>query len=233
MKILLIEDEPLLLDNLYERFKNHGYIVDTAVDGEQAIYLALEYDYELIILDLGLPKLPGLVVLEKLREAGKTVPVLILTARNSWQERVEGLRSGADDYLGKPFHFEELLARVETLLKRHSVKPSSGNLSFKHVDNDKVITLDLEAKTLSEAEEIINLTATEFRLVRTFFQNPQQVFSKQNLLERISQEGDEKEENLIEVYIRRLRNYMGKESIKTLRGQGYRLTLTRYSEPSN
>lgn len=225
MKLLLVEDEPLLVDNLESRFKRLGYIVDSALDGEQGLYLALEYDYDLIVLDLGLPKLPGLVVLEKIRQAQKNLPILILTARNSWQERVEGLKKGADDYLGKPFHFEELQARIESLAKRHQSKDSTICFYPTHIQGLESVCLDLESKSLRINDSTQLLTATEFHLLVPLFLHPKQIFSKQNLLEKISDSTQEKDENLIEVYIRRLRNYLGKESIQTLRGQGYRLTL--------
>ncbi|MEA1987914.1 MAG: response regulator transcription factor [Pseudomonadota bacterium] len=225
MKLLLIEDEPLLIENLKQRFKNLGYIVDIALDGEQGLYLSLEHDYDLIILDLGLPKLPGLVVLEKIREAGKVFPILILTARNSWQERVEGLKKGADDYLGKPFHFEELLVRSQSLIKRNH--PKNSQICFKptHIDGVTTVCLDTPAKSLVINQKVQMLTPTEFHLAEAFFSHPNQVFSKQALIDKISDSSEDKDENIIEVYIRRLRSYLGKESIQTLRGQGYRLTL--------
>ncbi|HHS99659.1 MAG TPA: response regulator transcription factor [Thiomicrospira sp.] len=225
MKLLLIEDEPLLVENLQARFKSLGYIVDVAQDGEQGLYLALEYDYNLVILDLGLPKQPGLVVLQKIREADKVMPILILTARNSWQERVEGLKKGADDYLGKPFHFEELQARIESLAKRNQPKKSVICFSPSHIKDITYVCLDIEAKSLLINHQSQTLTATEFRLAETLFRHPKNIFSKQALLDKISDASQEKDDNIIEVYIRRLRGYLGKESIQTLRGQGYRLTL--------
>ncbi|MDX1352281.1 MAG: response regulator transcription factor [Thiomicrorhabdus sp.] len=225
MKLLIIEDEPLLADNLTQRFKRLGFIVDVALDGEQGLFLGLEHQYDLIILDLGLPKLPGLVVLEKLRAQNIQLPILILTARNSWQERVQGLNKGADDYLGKPFHFEELLARVEALVKRYLPKNNDICFTPKHLPGVDSICLDTQSKTLLVNQHKQVLTATEYRLAYTFFSRPQQVFSKQILLDKISDSADEKDPNIIEVYIRRLRGYLGKDAIQTLRGQGYRLTL--------
>ena len=225
MKILLVEDEPLPVENLTQRFKTLNYIVDVAYDGEQGLYLGLEHQYDLIILDLGLPKLPGLVVLEKLREAKINIPILILTARNSWQERVEGLKKGADDYLGKPFHFEELLARVQSLLKRNLPKNDAICFTPKHIAGVDSICLDTQSKSLIINQDKKDLTATEYRLAYAFFSRPKQVFSKQVLLDKISDSSENKEPNIIEVYIRRLRGYLGKEAILTQRGQGYRLTL--------
>lgn len=225
MKLLIIEDEPLLIENLQYRFKRLGFIVDVALDGEQGLYLALEFEYDLIILDLGLPKVPGLIVLEKIRKARQIVPILILTARNSWQERVEGLKKGADDYLGKPFHFEELLVRSQSLTKRN--QPNNTQICFKTTNIDGVNTacLDTLAKSLVMNQKVQTLTLTEFHLAEAFFSHPNKVFSKQSLLDKISHSSETKDENIIEVYIRRLRGYLGKESIQTLRGQGYRLTL--------
>lgn len=225
MKLLLIEDEPLLTDTLSQRFKQLGFIVDMALDGEQGLYLGTEYEYDLIVLDLGLPKLPGLVVLERLRAQGIQVPVLILTARNSWQERVEGLKKGADDYLGKPFHFEELQARIESLIKRYQPKNTHICFAPQHIEGVTLVCLDTLAKALIINDIPQSLTATEYHLAEAFFTHPNQVFSKQHLLDKISDSRQDKDENIIEVYIRRLRGYLGKNAIQTLRGQGYRLTL--------
>ncbi len=228
MKLLLIEDEPLLVETLQKGFQAQQFLVDTAQDGEQGLHLALEYDYDIIILDLGLPLMPGLKVLEAIRAAEKTLPILILSARNSWQERVEGLQKGANDYLGKPFHFEELLARVHNLTQ--PTLAQANPLSFISLNNEAV-SLEPNNQVLSIGQTSHQLTATEFQLLHTLFLHPQQVFSKQILLQKISDHTEEKEENLIEVYIRRLRKYLGKEAIKTLRGQGYRLTLSPTSNP--
>jgi DNA-binding response OmpR family regulator len=219
MKLLLIEDEPTLIESLTQQLKSHCHTVDSALDGEEGLFLAQEYHYDLIILDLGLPKRPGLEILETLRQNKDSTPILILTARNSWQERVEGLNKGADDYLGKPFHFEELLARIQTLLKRHN--PLLG--ASKLCDGD--ICLDQQSHTLSVSEKVITPTAQEFQLLQAFFSQPDKVFSKTALLELISDHQSEKGENLIEVYINHLRHYLGKSAIQTLRGQGYKLTL--------
>ncbi|WP_040726519.1 response regulator transcription factor [Thiomicrorhabdus sp. Kp2] len=233
MKLLLIEDEPLLVDNLVQRFKHLDFIVDVALDGEQGLFLGLEHQYDLIILDLGLPKQPGLVVLEKLRAQNIHVPVLILTARNSWQERVEGLKKGADDYLGKPFHFEELQARIESLVKRHLPKKETICFAPQHLAGVNSICLNTQSKTLLVNQQKHSLTATEYRLAYTFFSRPHQVFSKQILLDKISESTDDKDSNIIEVYIRRLRSYLGKEAIQTLRGQGYRLNLSDSIAPQS
>jgi len=151
MKLLLIEDEPNLVDTLTQQLQAHYFVVDTALDGEEGLFLAQEYHYDVIILDLGLPKRPGLSILETLRQNQNTTPILILTARNSWQERVEGLNKGADDYLGKPFYFEELLARLQALLKRHNPLVAAGKLC------DGNICLDQERRILQVGDKLIGV----------------------------------------------------------------------------
>lgn len=218
MKLLLIEDERLLVDNLKTQLESAGYLVDTAYDGDEASFMLEEYVYDLIILDLGLPKKPGLVVLEELRARHLSTPVLILTARNSWQERVEGLKKGADDYLGKPFHFEELLARIEVLLKRPQQRQDET------IDLPP-FQLNLDTRELATPDETIKLTKMEFGLVKLFLSNPNKVFSKEALLQSVTDHNYDRESNITEVYIRKLRQYFGKERIETLRGQGYRFVF--------
>lgn len=215
MKLLLIEDELWLVEHLQSQLTSSGFIVDSATDGEQASYLAQEYKYDIIILDLGLPKKSGLTVLEEIRKSEITTPVLILTARNSWQERVEGLKTGADDYLGKPFHYEELLARIEVLMKR----------PHNRIENNLKIgcfELDLNTRELQTTSSSFTLTKTEFGLARLFMMNPNKVFAKDTLLQQVTDQNYDRESNVIEVYIRKLRQYFGKSTIETLRGQGYR-----------
>lgn len=218
MKILLIEDEPLLVENLQSRLMALDYLVDVASDGEEGCYALQEFSYDLVLLDLGLPKRPGLVVLEALRTGDMPLntqtPVLILTARNAWQERVEGLKKGANDYLGKPFQFEELVARMEVLLRS-----SSNGDELLTVGN---VHLNLDTKQLTVETERFDLTLTEFRLAKVLLSQPNKVFSKEVLLERISDQNYDRESNIIEVYIRKLRKMMGKQAIETLRGLGYK-----------
>ncbi len=221
MKILLIEDEPLLVENLQSRLMALGYLVDVAFDGEEGCYALKEFVYDLVLLDLGLPKRPGLVVLEMLRSGemplNTQTPVLILTARNAWQERVEGLKKGASDYLGKPFQFEELVARIEVLLRR----PDNGAVLLTAGN----IQLNLDSKQLMVNADSFDLTLTEFRLAKVLLSQPNKVFSKETLLERISDQNYDRESNIIEVYIRKLRKMMGKQAIETLRGLGYKLVV--------
>ncbi len=218
MKLLLIEDEALLVETIQARLVAEHYLVDVAQDGDEASYVLQEFSYDLILLDLGLPKRPGLVILEAIRQGefplNTQTPVLILTARNSWQERVEGLKKGADDYLGKPFQYEELQARIEALLRR------------KHSDSNSIqvagYELNLETKQLTVLDKTHDLTRTEFRLAYVFLSNPNKVFSKEVLLARMSDQHYDRESNVIEVYVRKLRKMMGKQAIETLRGLGYR-----------
>jgi len=222
-KILLVEDEVLLVDNLKKNLMQKNYFVDIALDGEEALYLLAEFEYDLIILDLGLPKRSGLSVLEHIRSEQNATPVLILTARNSWQERVEGLKKGADDYLGKPFHFEELMARIEVLLKRnlHAV---DNLLTY------GIAQLNLNSRSLKVGDKNFQLTKNEFILTKLFLSNPTKIFSKESLIHRLGDQDHERDINLIEVYIHKLRQYLGKTAIETLRGQGYRLSETALEE---
>ncbi|MCF6345468.1 MAG: response regulator transcription factor, partial [Thiomicrorhabdus sp.] len=218
MKLLLIEDEALLVETIQARLVAEHYLVDVARDGDEATYVLQEFSYDLILLDLGLPKRPGLVILDAIRQGefslNTQTPVLILTARNSWQERVEGLKKGADDYLGKPFQYEELQARIEALLRRQH----AGSNSITVADYE----LNLETKQLTVRDETYDLTRTEFRLAYVFLSNPNKVFSKEALLARMSDQHYDRESNVIEVYVRKLRKMMGKQAIETLRGLGYR-----------
>jgi two-component system, OmpR family, response regulator len=218
LKILLVEDDENLVKNLRPKLQRAGYVVEWSDNGVDAEFLGFEESFDGIILDLGLPKKPGLEVLKSWRSRKLTTPVLILTARDSWQERVDGLKAGADDYLGKPFHYEELTARLEAILRRQ----------FGHSDNTLEhlnVVLDLDQQTVSIAEkDPIQLTAIEFRLLRYFMLHPDKIISKTQLSEHVYQEEQLKDSNVIEVYVNRLRAILGKDWIKTYRGQGYRIT---------
>ncbi len=220
MKILLAEDDLPLVEELRPRLQRAGYACEWADNGVDAEFLASEESFDAIILDLGLPQKPGLEVLKALRSQQNSTPVLILTARDTWQERVEGLKSGADDYLGKPFQFEELVARLEALLRR-KFGHSEQVLSFAD------ITLDLDRQTVSrDGQSSVQLTAIEFRLLRYLMSNADRIISKTELSEHVYEEEQLRDSNVIEVYINRLRTLLGKEAIKTFRGQGYRLMQT-------
>ena len=219
MKLLLAEDDVKLAEYLVRNLKALGYVVEWADNGVDAEFLAIEEDFDCIILDLGLPQKPGLEVLRSWRVQKLETPVLILTARDSWQERVDGLRAGADDYLGKPFKIEELLARLEAVLRRR----------FGHADNSlrvADIELDIDSRTVTMADgESIRLTAIEFRILRYLMLNPDRILSKTELSEHVYEEEQIKDSNVIEVYVNRLRSILGKERITTHRGQGYRLSV--------
>lgn len=218
MKLLLAEDDAELVEYLVRKLRRSGYVIERVDNGVDAEFMALEEEFDGIILDLGLPQKSGLEVLQSWRRQKLDTPVLILTARDSWQERVDGLRAGADDYVGKPFQFEELLARLEAILRR----------SFGRADNQlrvDDIVLDTDARRVSTATaENVPLTAIEFRLLRYLMLNPGKVLSKTELSEHVYEEEDIRDSNVIEVYINRLRAILGKERITTQRGQGYCLS---------
>ncbi len=215
MKLLLIEDDQNLSNSLKPILKNAGYAVDHAINGIDGQFTAEEESFDIVILDLGLPGKSGLKVLEQWRKQELTMPVLILTGRDTWHERVDGLKMGADDYLGKPFHTEELLARLEALIRR----------KFGHADNQLThnnVTLNTQTQTATNATgESFALTGIEYRLLRYLMMNIGKIISKTELSERIYEEDNIKDSNVIEVYINRLRQHFGKSFIETRRGQGY------------
>jgi two-component system OmpR family response regulator len=218
LKLLLAEDDAELVEYLVRKLKASGYVVERADNGVDAEFLALEENFDGIILDLGLPQRSGLEVLQNWRRQKLDTPVLILTARDSWQERVDGLRAGADDYVGKPFQFEELLARLEAVLRR------SFGRADNHLRLDDIV-LDIDARRVSTVTAgSVPLTAIEFRLLRYLMLNQGKVLSKTELSEHVYEEEDIRDSNVIEVYINRLRAILGKERISTHRGQGYCLS---------
>lgn len=216
MRLLLIEDDVELACNLRRNLDQAGFAVDIANNGIDGEFLGKTEPYDLIILDLGLPERSGLEVLKNWRHAGLGMLVLILTARDEWHERVEGFKAGADDYLGKPFHVEELVARINALIHR-----------LKQQDSGSIIKaggliLDEEYQTVNNEREIkLELTGTEFRLLRYFMLNPGKIISKATLTEHVYDYDSEKDSNVIEVYINKLRRKLGKRRIETRWGQGY------------
>lgn len=218
MKLLVVEDDAELVDYLRRQFKAAGYVVEWAADGIDGEFLGLEIDFDAIVLDLGLPEKPGLEVLRHWRAQQLKTPVLVLTARDSWKERVDGLKAGADDYLGKPFHFEELQARLEAILRR-KYDHNSSLLQYHGLQ----LNPETQAVTTS-AGMTIQLTAIEFRLLRYLMLKPDKIISKTELSEHVYEDEQIKDSNVIEVYINRLRAHLGKSSIKNFRGQGYRLS---------
>jgi DNA-binding response OmpR family regulator len=215
MRVLLVEDDLELVSALSKELKATGFVVDCAADGIEAEFLGDEEPYDAIVLDLGLPGKPGLAVLAAWRAKGKRTPVLILTARDTWRERVDGLKAGADDYLGKPFHIEELLARIDALIRRNAGQVTRFlEAPGLRLDED-------HQAVLREDDSAIELTGTEFRLLRYFMRNPGKILSKTRLTEHVYDQGFDRDSNVIEVYVRRLRERIGKERIITQRGQGY------------
>jgi len=224
MRILIVEDEPTLRAQIAQAFKDEGYVAETASDGEQGLYMAQEYPIDLAVIDLGLPKLGGIDIIKRIRKAGRTVPVLILTARDGWQSKVEGLEAGADDYLVKPFNTPELLARVRALLRR------TGGWASATL-NSGPYALDTGSKQLQVNGGNVDLTSYEYRVLEYLLTHAGKVISKSELSEHLYSEETERDSNVIEVFIRRLRQKLDPEAtinpITTLRGSGYRWDLPR------
>jgi two-component system, OmpR family, response regulator PhoP len=222
MRLLLIEDDAALRLGLARQLEADGYRVDQAKDGEDGLFQAREYPVDLAIVDLGLPKLNGLTVVQRLRQDGRTMPILILTARGTWQDKVVGLEAGADDYLVKPFEYPELAARVKALLRR-SLKAASDVLTF------GPLSIDFSAQAVRLNGEAMDLTAFEYRLLEFLVRERARVVSKQELADYLYPHDEDRDSNVLEVLIGRLRRKLDPEGtlapIETLRGRGYRFTL--------
>ena len=222
MRLLLIEDDAVLRLGLARQLEAEGYRVDQAADGEDGLFQAREYPVDLAIVDLGLPKMNGLAVVEQLRADGRTIPILILTARGSWQDKVRGLESGADDYLVKPFEYPELAARVKALLRR-SLKATSDVLTL------GPIAIDFSAQAARLNGEVLELTTFEYRVLEYLVRERARVVSKQELSDYLYPHDEDRDSNVLEVLIGRLRRKLDPEGtlapIETLRGRGYRFTL--------
>ncbi len=216
MRLLLVEDHVPLADELLVSLKGQGYAVDWLADGRDAAYQGATEPYDLIILDLGLPGKPGLEVLREWRASGLSTPVLILTARGSWAERIDGLKAGADDYLTKPFHPEELALRIQALLRRAHGLANQPQLEAAGLQ------LDESRQCVTRGSEQIELTSAEFRLLRYFMLHPGQILSKSQLADHLYDGESERDSNVLEVHVNRLRGKLGREVIETRRGQGYR-----------
>ena len=218
MRILLVEDERLLRMQLQDVLSERGESVDAAANGEIGLEYGLQYPFDIAIIDLGLPGISGIEVIRTLRDKGKTFPILILTARNRWQDKVEGLEAGADDYLVKPFHVEELLARLKAMHRRVT---GWGETCL----NSGELLLNLSTQQISLATHAIKLTAYEYRLLEYFMMHPGQVISKLELTEYLYQQDFDRDSNVLEVLIGRLRRKLHENAeyyIETLRGKGYR-----------
>lgn len=222
MRVLIIEDEELIRQSLCDAVKAAGFAVESAADGEEGLYFATEYPIDIAIVDLGLPGMSGMELIRKTREAGKSYPILILTARDRWQDKVEGLQSGADDYVVKPFHTEEVLARLNALLRR------SGGFS-EAVLKAGSIALDTRSQEVTVDEQSIELTSFEYRVLEYLMLKSGKVVSKTELTESLYDQDYERDSNVIEVFVGRLRKKLDPKNtlkpIETLRGRGYRFAL--------
>jgi two-component system OmpR family response regulator len=216
MRILLVEDEPTLRAALCRSLEDAGYVVDEADNGRDAWHLGETEPFDAVVLDLGLPQLDGLTVLQRWREAGQAMPVLILTARDGWHEKVAGIDAGADDYLTKPFHTEELLARLRALIRRAQGLGSP-------LLRCGAITLDTRSGRVTLGGEPITLTSHEYRLLAYLMHRPGQVVSRSELTEHLYAQDHDRDSNTIEVFVGRLRRKLPAEAIETVRGLGYRL----------
>ena len=228
MRALVVEDETTLREQIETALREHEYAIDSAPDGTEGLYLATTMPIDIAVIDLGLPGMDGLTLIRKLRQKKCSYPVLILTARDSWQDKVEGLEAGADDYLAKPFHMEELLARLRALLRR-SGGWSESQLSFGR------LMIDTRTQQVSVDNQLVELTAYEYRVLSYLGTHAGSVISKATLLDHLYEEESNPDPNVLEVFIRRLRQKLDKDKslnpIETLRGRGYRLALARDSEP--
>jgi len=216
LRVLVVEDEELLSRQLLRALTEAGYAVDCAGDGERADFLGQTEQYDVVVLDLGLPKLDGLTLLRRWREAGIFVPVLILTARGSWHEKVQGIDGGADDYVSKPFRMEELLARLRALIRR------SSGLAQAEL-RCGALALDARAARVSVAGVPVKLTSHEFRVLSYLMHHREKVVSRAELTEHIYAQDFDRDSNTVEVFIGRLRRKLGPAFIETVRGLGYRM----------
>jgi two-component system, OmpR family, response regulator len=216
MRVLVVEDEPSLAKQLTAALQRAGYAVDHAADGERADLLGHDESYDAVILDLGLPKVDGLTLLRRWREAGQAMPVLVLTARGSWHEKVQGIDGGADDYMTKPFRMEELLARLRALIRR-----SSGKVN-PELRCGSLMLDPRSGKVFLEGTEI-NLTSHEFRVLSYLMHHSQRIVSQSELTEHIYAQGFDRDSNTMEVFIARLRRKLGSAFIETVRNLGYRM----------
>ena len=224
MRVLVIEDDETLRESLASQLADHGFGVEQAADGREGLYFAQEYPVDLAIIDLGLPEMSGLDIIREVRAQGKNYPILILTARDRWQDKVDGLSAGADDYVVKPFHFEEVSARVNALLRRTGGWASS-------VLEAGPVKLDMSRQELRVDDAAVELTSFEYKIIEYLMVRAGQVISKTELTERLYDQDFERDSNVIEVFIGRLRKKLDPDNslkpIETLRGRGYRFALER------
>ena len=227
MRILVVEDEDALRDSLKAQLTAAGFAVDVAANGEDGLWAGLEYPLDVAIIDLGLPKLRGLEVIRRLRAQNRTFPILVLTARDRWQDKVEGLDAGADDYVAKPFHFEEVLARVQALMRR------TGGWATPELTCGPYV-LDTRRQRMTLNGSPIELTNYEYRLVEQLMLHAGKVLSKTELSERMYEEEIQRDSNVLEVFMMRLRRKLDPQDqlkpIETVRGRGYRFAIPRSNE---
>ncbi len=216
MRILIVEDEPSLGQQLQSTLEGAGYAVDLATDGEDGHFMGQTESYDAVVLDLGLPEIDGLTVLDRWRKEGKAMPVLVLTARDSWSDKVAGLDAGADDYLAKPFQAEELIARLRALIRR-----STGNASSELTAGP--VRLDTRSGKVSLDGSPVKLTAQEYKLLSYLMHHKGKVVSRTELIEHIYDQDFDRDSNTIEVFVTRIRKKLGQEVITTIRGLGYSL----------
>ncbi len=217
MRLLVVEDDPDINRQLVTALQDAGYVVDSATDGEEGHFLGDTEPYDAVVLDLGLPVLDGVSVLEKWRRAGRKMPVLILTARDRWSDKVAGFDAGADDYVAKPFHMEELLARLRALVRR-----SAGHASSEITCGP--VTLDTKAARVTVNGTAVKLTSLEFRLLDYLMHHKGKVISRGELVEHLYDQDFDRDSNTIEVFVGRLRKKLGVDVLHTIRGMGYCVT---------
>jgi two-component system response regulator PhoP len=224
MRAIVIEDDIDIQRQIVERLKSEGFAVDSTDSGDEGLYLVQEYPADVAIIDLGLPKMSGLEVIRRIREQARKIPILILTARGRWQDKVEGLDAGADDYLVKPFHHEEMMARIRVLIRRASGWSDSRIVCAP-------VSLDTTTQRTYVGERELDLTAYEYKMLEYLMMHAGEVISKTVLTEHLYDDESDKDSNVIEVFIRRLRQKLDPDEtlqpIETLRGRGYRFTLAR------
>lgn len=229
MRVLVVEDEDSLRSNLVDRLKEEGYAVDAAANGDDGVYLGREYPIDVAVIDLGLPGISGIEVIKKLREEGKKFPILILTARSRWQDKVEGLEAGGDDYLVKPFHVEELMARLKALMRRAAGWVQS-------VITCGPVSLNQSSQQVMVNNSELELTAFEYKVLEYLMLHSGEVVSKATLTDHIYDQDFDRDSNVIEVFVGRLRKKLDPDDtlkpIETLRGRGYRFAL-KPDQPSN
>ena len=216
MRLLVVEDDPDLAGQLGEALRDAGYVVDSTGDGEEAQFLGDTESYDAVVLDLGLPKIDGMTVLERWRESGRDMPVLILTARDRWSDKVAGIDAGADDYLAKPFRIEELLARIRALIRR-----AGGHASA--ILECGPVRIDTRSSRVTVDGAPIRLTGQEYRLLAYLAHNAGKVISRSELTEHLYDQDFDRDSNTIEVFVGRLRRKIAVEIIETVRGLGYRM----------